>query len=187
MKKIILSMSALAFVGVLLAGGTYAAWSASATVEGNTISTGQLSLDLHGKTSGEIDKPINVSGLFPGDWTGWARLEIYNQSSIPVKLYMYAENLSGDACEVTNLEVRTGYAGGDEKVRLVYMGALEDIEGVGKRVEVTGYPPFEYMGANITQVIHQRAQLDDGAGDQYQNTSCMWDEVFVIEKYEPAI
>lgn len=49
-------------------------------------------------------------------------------------------------------------------------------------MELTGNPPFATVPANWTQVVQQRAQLDDEADNGAQNQECTWDEIFVAER-----
>jgi len=79
--------------------------------------------------------------------------------------------------------VRTGYAGlySDEHARVVLYNSLANITGPGNRVEVTGNPPFATLGANWSQVIWQKAELDSSASDSYQGLGCSWTEYFVAE------
>ena len=189
MKKILLSLLTIVAVGASVSAATQAIFSDTGEIAGNTISTARVNIDIRGLASGEIPKPFDVVGLVPGQWTDWARAEIYNESdSTTVKYYMYVDNVTGGACAKTNLRVTTGHAGSDvnERARDVYNGLINALAGVGNRVEVTGSPPFATVLPNWTQVIQQRAQLDDSAGNAYQNTSCTWDEIFVAESVNPT-
>lgn len=186
MRKIALSVLTIAALAIAVTGGTFAVFSDTGEIAGNTISTAKVNIDIRALNSGKISKPLNVTGLVPGQWTKWGRAEIYNESdSTTVKYYMYVKNVSGAACNKVNLRVTTGYAGGDERARDVYNGTLTGLQGTGNRKELTGNPPFETVLPNWTQVIQQTAQLDSSAGNSYQNTSCTWDEVFVAENVDP--
>ncbi len=172
------SLFVITAVSALVIGGTSALFTSEGSINGNTISSGSVNLVVHNFSG---NKPINTDNMAPGDWTPWGRAELYNTGTLPVNVYMYVNNVSGGACDKTNLEVRTGWAGGDEFVHLLYNGSLAGITGAGNRVETTVNPPFDQLDPNISQVIQQRAQLDDSADDAYQNTSCTWDEIFVAE------
>ncbi len=176
--KILKSLVVIMAMAALVGGTTSALFTAQDQITGNTISSGSVDLVVHNFSG---NKPINTSNMAPGQWTPWGRAELYNTGSLPTNVYMYVDNVSGAACPKTNLEVRTGWAGGDETVHLLYNGSLAGITGAGNRVETTVNPPFDQLNPNISQVIKQRAQLDPSADDPYQNTTCTWDEIFVAE------
>jgi hypothetical protein len=183
MTNIIKSLIIVIAVAAIAGGATYAGvFSAQDNIPGNTVSTATVVFDAHNFSG---NKPIGtipvVGGLVPGQFTSDGRAELYNKSEVPVKIYMYVTGLNGDACGKTNLEVKTGFAGGNETERTVLYNALTNIDSPAERVEVTGNPPFVTAGPNITQVIHQRAQLDSSADDSYQGKTCKWDEIFVAE------
>jgi len=186
MKKIILSLGSIVATLAVATGATFAIFSDSSSFNGNTVSTAKVDINALSEPNGNLPKPLNVSGLVPGEWTDWARGVIFNTAeSTDVKLYMYVDNKSGAACDKINLEVTTGHAGSDAQERLIslYNGALSGLEGSANRVEITGtgkiFDPT--IAPNHSAVIQQRAQLDGSADNSYQNTSCSWDEVFVGE------
>ncbi len=180
MKKILLSLVTLFAVGAMTAGASQAVFSASADIPNNVVTAGTVTLVAHNFTE---NKPIGKipSSLTPGAWTPEGRAELYNTGTVPVHLYMYVDNVTGDACAKTNLAVYTGYAGGDEHARTVLYNSLTNLTGSANRVQVTGNPPFATLGPNITQVIWQKAQLDSSANDWYQGKGCQWTEYFVAE------
>lgn len=181
-KSLVIILAAVSISG----GATYSFFSATDSIEGNTISTATVEIDAKGESrEGVMAKPLSTSNLVPGMYTEWARGAVWNKSSVPVRLYLYVDNLEGSACPLTNLTVTTGHAGGDERAREVYRGALMGIAGSVERVEVTGNPPFETVPADWTQVVQQRAQLDESADNGVQNQSCTWDEIFVAESVAP--
>ena len=177
-----LSTAAIFALLVTVSGSAFAVFSSAATIENNRISTATVNLQLNRLDSGEIEKPLNVPNLIPGEFSKWARLEAYNTSNTDVKLFFYVKNVTpGIACNKTNVEVRTGYAGGDEKAFVVFSGKLSEVAGPAHRKEITGLAISPLLPANWTSVVWQRAQLDGSAGNEYQNKTCTWDEVFVIE------
>lgn len=182
MKSLVIILAAILVSG----GATYSFFSATDSIGGNTISTATVEIDAKGESGqGVIAKPIATNNLVPGQWTEWARGAVWNKSTVPVRLYMFVDDLQGAVCSLTNLTVTTGHAGGDERARTVYEGKLTDLAGSAKRVEVTGNPPFATIPATWTQVVQQKAQLDDAADNGAQNQSCTWDEIFVAESVAP--
>lgn len=183
MKSLVIIVAAVSVAG----GATYSFFSATDSIDGNTISTATVEIDAKGESGqGVMAKPIATNNLVPGQWTDWARGAIWNKSTVPVRLYMYVDDLQGAACPLTNLKVTTGFAGGDERARIVYEGKLNDLAGSMKRVEVTGNPPFATIPSTWTQVVQQKAQLDNAADNGAQNQSCTWNEVFVAESVAPT-
>lgn len=182
MKKILLSLATIFASVAMVAGATRAVFSANANIPGNVVTAGTLTLVAH---NFNLNKPIGtIAGfLVPGAWTAEGRAELYNTGNISARLYMYVDGVTGSACDKTNLEVRTGFAGSyaDEHARVVLYNSLANITGPGNRVEVTGNPPFATLGANWSQVIWQKAQLDSSADNSYQGKSCSWTEYFVAE------
>lgn len=188
MKKLVLSALTVLATGAMAVGATRAVFTAQDTIAGNTIATATILLDAKGETNGTtLAKPIASTGLVPGALTAWARGALHNQSSVPVRAYMYVTNVTGDACDKVVLQVTTGHAGSDasERTRTVYHNWLMSMDDPSERVEVTGTPPFASIGANITQVIQQQAQLHESADNSYINKTCTWDEVFVAETLTP--
>ncbi len=183
-KSLAILLAAIAVTG----GATYSFFSATDSIGGNTISTATVKIDAKGESGqGVMAKPVSTANLVPGEWSDWARGAVFNQSTVPVRLYMYVDNLQGAVCPLTNLTMTTGYAGGNERERMVYDAKLIDLAGSAKRVEVTGNPPFPEVPAGWTQVVQQRAQLDGSADNNAQNQSCTWDEVFVAESVTPGV
>lgn len=198
MKKIILSASVITAVAAIVVGGTYAVWTASTTIQSNTVSTATVSLDQ----TGLIEKPIGGSdaqNMLPGQYTNPGRAGIYNEGSVPLKLYMQAANLSDTTsdgiCANTLLSLYTGHANGtpslDGNGKIIDGQDNEAKRHIATKsvlawatdsaVELTGVPPFATAGANITQIIWQQAQLHPGASGALQGKTCTWDEVFTGE------
>lgn len=185
MKKIIVSAFTIFAVVAMVAGATQAVFSDTSSFDGNTIATATVDIDAKSEQKqADLPKPLVVSRLIPGEWTGWARGVVFNKpSSTPVKVFMYVDNVSGDACSKTNLTVYTGHAANgaaSERSHKIYDGPLNGLKGNSKRREVTGRIG-DLLGVNNSAVIQQRAQLDESAGNNLQHTSCTWNEVFVAE------
>lgn len=168
----------------LISGGTYSFFSATDTVTGNTITTATINFSADGEASETtLAKPINATNLFPGGYSPWARAALENGSTFPLRYFMYVTNVSGDACDKVNLTVATGVEGSDESERTanVYLGKLTDLVGESNRELISNIPPFDPAPSGSTQIIQQRAQLDESASNEYQGEGCSWDEVFVAE------
>ena len=122
MKKLIVSLAIVVAVTAAVAGTAYAVFTQTKSIDSNRVGTARINLDIRALSSGVISKPLNVVGLIPGQWTDWARAELYNQSdSTPVLLFFHVENVTGDACNKVNLRVTTGFAGSDSGERASYV------------------------------------------------------------------
>jgi predicted ribosomally synthesized peptide with SipW-like signal peptide len=186
MKRILASSLVVISLIATVGQATFAVFSDSAEIQGNTISTATVNIDLNLLNSEEFsdfDKPINTSNLLPGQWSDWARVEAVNNSDVNVRLYFYVKNVVGDACEMTNLLLKTGPIGGNEVQYQIYNSKILDINGNSERVELTGVYGYwnPTLPAEESLVLWQRAQLDVSADNDYADESCIWDEVFIAE------
>lgn len=189
MRRILLSLLTIFTTTAMMAGASQAVFSDTDTFEGNNITTATVNIDARSEAHGLLPKPLIASGLIPGEYTDWARGVVYNEAgSTNVRVYMYVANRTGTACDKTNIEVYTGYAESAANVNLerdyqLYSGPLSGLAGEGKKVEITGFvfKSPNWLPANTSAVIQQRAQLDGTAGDGLQGATCTWDEVFVAQ------
>lgn len=182
MKRIILSFVTIIASIAMVAGSTSAVFSASSNITNNVTTAGTLTFVAHNFTG---NKPIGTTAtsLVPGMWTPEGRAELYNTGTVPARVYMSITGVTGLACDKINLQVFTGYAGGNEHIRTVYDYALNWLST--NRVEVTGNPPFATLLPNWSQVIWQKAGLDSSADNSYQGKDCHWTEVFTAESITP--
>ena len=169
--------SALVVISLMSAvgGSALAIFSDTESIQGNTISTGSVDIELTGDFN-----PITAQNLNPGDWSEWQRVEVDNNSNGPVKLYFYVTDLNGAACGDTMLELATGPLAGDEMAYHFYNSNIGLINGSNNRVEVTGYVFNPSMPAGETAVVHMRAGLGLGASEM--NADCDWTGVFVADQ-----
>jgi len=185
MRKVLVSLVMISALLVSSIGSTMAVWTHKEEILGNTITTGQIEIVLQGLTSGEIDKPLNITGLFPGEWSKWGRVEVKNAvNSTPVKVYFYVENVVGDACSKVNIELKMDQVGQDQHNQQqhehsLYSGLLSNVTGDVKRVELTG--DHSTLDVNHLLALKQKVQLDNSADDTFQNKTCTWTEVFKAE------
>src|SRR5690349_4841100 len=98
-KKIAFSAVSIFVALSLMAGATFAFFSSTQTVSGNTISTGTLNFvgviqDGAGSSSGDAGK-LSVSSIAPGDLVVRC-LWVSNQGTVPGRFKVYASAESGD-------------------------------------------------------------------------------------------
>ena len=199
-KQIFGSVMAIVAVAAVAIGGTYAAWTATASISDNTVSTAQLSITAtaEGKSSPvAAPLPFNAKDLFPGDVTDpELRAVITNNSTKPMKLYMYLEGDGGDACYATKLAWQSSHLGssvqswggystipanpgtiagdGDTNFKLVY----PTLWGESNRVLIA---PAAEFGPDAKIAVRQVVGFATDADNSYQDTSCKWTLHFVAE------
>lgn len=187
MSRVFASMLTIVAIIGAVGGATMAVFSDTASILGNTVSTGQVNIDARPEENETTaEKPVIAEGLVPGEWSDWYRMVVYNEAdSTNVRAYMYVTNLEGDACNKVNLKVTTGNAADDASERqfVIYNSLLTNISTPNARIELTGYVFTNptYLPANTSLVVQQQAQLDPSADNSNANASCTWDEVFVAE------
>lgn len=104
----------MVFVAALALGATYAAWQASDTISGNTVSTATLKIDAYPNAAfGSDVKPVFATNVLPGDKSMPAdRAEIKNESTVALDLWFYVDNLAGGgACDAVKLAWRASTPG----------------------------------------------------------------------------
>lgn len=192
MKRIAISLLVIGMLATSVTQATFAVFSDSSQILGNTLSTAQVNIDARAEeSSSTLPKPIAAVGLVPGEWSEWYRGIVFNQAdSTNVRVFLHLNNVTGGACGKTNLMVTTGQAGSEigERTHVIFNGNVAELAGSENRRELTGYTNFpapEYLPANWSLVVQQQAQLDVTADNAQANTSCTWDEVFVAETPVP--
>ena len=198
-KQIFGSVMAIAAVAAIAVGGTYAAWTATASISDNTVSTAQLSITAtkQGKSSPVADPlPFNATDLFPGSVTSSElRAVITNNSKVPMDLYMYLEGDRGAACDATKLAWQSSHPGSSVQTWGGYSTIPTNpgtIAGIGndnftlvsnlwgESNKVLIAPATEF-GPAAEIALRQIVGFATDADNTYQNTSCGWTLHFVAE------
>jgi len=111
-KKVLLSAGAIVFTVAMLLTATYAAFTATANIDNNTLATANVSISAVGTANASsVVSPVNVSNVLPGyvapQQTGEYRTLVTNTSSVPLNIYMYVDSVTdtstGDACDMTKI------------------------------------------------------------------------------------
>jgi len=193
LKKIALSFATLATTILMVTAASKAVFSDEDNFSGNQINAALVNIDARSETGNNparLPKPIIANSLIPGQFSDWARGIIFNQAdSTNVRVWMYAVNIDGYACPKVNLEVWTGHAadGADsERSYKIFDSNIFNLNGSSNRVEITNhvFTSPNWLPANTSAVIQQRAGLDSSANNDFQSKSCTWDEIFVAETPE---
>ncbi|MEO8581243.1 MAG: hypothetical protein ABI425_01545 [Patescibacteria group bacterium] len=94
MKNILKSTVVVTLLAVLMVQTSLAAFTANATVTGNTFSTGTASLKLYqdvtgtndvGNLSQTLDNTVDFENIYPG-WSQDYLAKVYNDGTVPLKL-----------------------------------------------------------------------------------------------------
>jgi len=177
MKRILSRVALLTATFSLLVAATGAYFTDQQVKGVNTISGGQIKLDIRG---GSL--PVTLTGVNPGEWTGPHQVEVYNTSlsTTPIKYRFYDEKLTESVANLynkLNVRVRHTHAGTPNPAAwpVVYEGKLKDLM---VNSETTPGIISSTLGINITHVYQLEFQLDSTAGNEFQNQTAEFNLVF---------
>lgn len=190
MKQVALSLFTIVVVVAAVAGATTAVFSDSKEIANNAVATGTLKLTLN-KTAG---KPWLVSGMKPGDVTGWEHMDIFNApyppvaGQLPFEAYFRLEGPSSGAVALYNaLEIDLQDSGwnsvcGDGDDVSIGTWTLPGITGSTNRTQVSDDDPNSSGpgGDNImpgnSQSLCQRLRLPLSADNTLQGLAVTFSE-----------
>ncbi len=180
MRRILASVLVIVALVASIGEIAFAVFSDSATIPGNSISTGAIDIQLNGDGSEQTPLPIIADGLMPGQWTDWQRYLVTNNSNNNVRLYFYVTDVVGDACVKTNIQIKTGPKDGDEFMYNVYKWNINAIKGFNQKEEITGHHRVfdPSMNPDDVAAVRIRAGLDYHANNNQANETCTWTGVF---------
>ena len=117
MKKVLLSLGIIALVAGVVAGASFAFFSDTATVEGNTFSTGSADLEIRRVDAGNWGDSItgvNFDNIYPG-WVAEEEIKLRNDSSadIGMDIVPYIE-ISNDGSDLRHEVTLQFLEGGEE-------------------------------------------------------------------------
>lgn len=204
--KVLLSAGVIVAVAAALLGTTYAAWSTSGSIAGNTVGAAQLSMTVtpEGKSDPlAVPLPFSVSNMLPGMTTSpEERAVIKNTSNVPLELYMYVEGAGGAACAATKIAWQASHPGNapfagyttipttpgnvdgagtpatSNNFRLVYSGSYLNFWGIGNKVLIA---PASEFGPNQEVALRQVVGFANDADNSLQGTGCQWTLYFVAQ------
>lgn len=99
MKKILLSIAMIGFVGALAAGGTGAFFSDTVKSSGNTFTAGTVDIGATFSAS----TPITLSDMKPG-YTAYSNFVVTNTGTNPVNVFKKVDNITTDGVSVNEPE-----------------------------------------------------------------------------------
>lgn len=186
-------MSVLAVV----AGVTTALFSDSKSIVGNSVATGTLELTLNHSAG----KPWAVSGMKPGDVTGWESMDIFNgpyspsppPSQLPFEAKLSLNKTGGSDALWNYLRIELKTSGwdndctnGDGGERTIHNGlvntytngtVVSDIAYWHLANEDDSSGPPDNIRAGWSERICQRVGVDNSADNSVQGSSVTFDEV----------
>jgi len=129
-KRVLLAAGVIVAMASLALGATYAAWTASDDIAGNTLSTAVLGITAVGVpgSGGAQALPFNETNVLPGDVSSpLERAIVTNDSTVPLNLYMYVDGVVGPACGATKLAWQSRLQGGPVYYGFAIAAVLDDV------------------------------------------------------------
>ena len=188
MKKIAFSLVVVSLMASVAIGATYAVFSSSEKVEGNTVATGKLSYHVGSKTLG---KPWNVDELYPDYASGWETLSMINDGTLNLHPFFYLEDEGSNAELLDVLYLELVDSGADDDCESgdevpYYNGPLSGLMGLVNKQSVEGDPDWVangFMPVGAEQTLCQRLSFPDPGEDRddYQDLSASFTEYLYAE------
>jgi hypothetical protein len=154
-----------------------AAWFTDQDTVPVTGTTGQIDF----KASGTDSAGITLTNLLPGEWSGLYQVNVYNQVPSTTTAVKYritdaftAQSIGG-LYQLINVTVRHTFCGTPNPATWpsVYSGPVEnlDVNSIDDAISDT-------LGLNDTHCYYYQFQLDETAGNAFQNQTVSFDLVF---------
>jgi predicted ribosomally synthesized peptide with SipW-like signal peptide len=187
MKFKLLGALGVAAVGVLGLGLTNTgAWFTDQETVPVDAASGQLDIAL----TGDTETPISISGLMPGDEVGPFILKVRNEEydsvtdSGRVKYRIRTADGSGDLLDVLNVRIVHGFCQDDPPV----LGDIGFVTYTGPWMAVpsTLFESTQSIapaGLDFTHCFNLYFEMDDQAGDTYQDTDAVFN--IVVDATQP--
>jgi hypothetical protein len=154
-----------------------AAWFTDQDTVPVTGTTGQIDF----KVAGADSAGITLTNLLPGEWSDPYEVNVYNQvpSTTTAVKYRITDAFTaqsvGGLYQLINVNVRHTFCGTPNPAAWpsVYSGPVEDLD-----VNSIDDAISDTLGLNITHCYYYQFQLDETAGNAFQNQSVSFDLVF---------
>lgn len=201
MFRIAKSLITIVAVLAIAAGATGAVFSDQGSIPGNTFATGTLELTLHHSAG----KPFSVSNAYPGYWTNWEHMDIFNgpfppvAGQLPFEAYMTVSKTGGSTVLWDNLQVNMKTSGwnsdctdGDGGERTIYNGNINAFP-VHNLVSTALYwhlaneddghaSPADNIRAGYSERVCQKVGLLTSADNTVQGKSVTFTEIVDAEQ-----
>jgi predicted ribosomally synthesized peptide with SipW-like signal peptide len=183
MKKVLVSLSAIAIIGTMAAAGTGAFFSDTETSTGNTFAAATLDLTLD--TTGSL--PFNVTNVAPGA-TGSTSFTVTNAGTIPGFLDIGGSNLGGIENGCTEPELVTETACLADTISelpsnitlVVTAGATQLFSGSLASFATSNLDNNFALAAGATQTITVTYTVDSAADNRIQSDTASLDLNFEL-------
>lgn len=183
MKNIIKSLVIVVAIAAVASIATWAYFSASDSVNGNTVATGTLKLQINEGAG----KPITVSNIAPGYADSTYRLfDAYNYGTLPGEMFFRFANATGSTplWNALKIELRDGGSTGACDGQVFYDGLIsaftaQKVSQYNVHASTSAIDAVaDNIPANYTMRICQKISLPETGTDQnaLQGTSVTFDE-----------
>lgn len=189
MKQILLSSVIITTLGALVVGSTAALFNDQKVIAGNTVATSSLELTLNHSAG----KPFNVANAYPGYWTDWELMDIYNTGDLPFEAYMDFQKTSGSTTLYDNLSIilkTSGYdsdcSNGDAGENIIYDGLIKDYDNTTVVSDISfwhlaneddGSGPNDNIRTGWSERVCQKIGLESSVGSEIMGTSVIFSEI----------
>ncbi|HMO78497.1 MAG TPA: hypothetical protein PKD95_04875 [Candidatus Paceibacterota bacterium] len=191
-KRVLLAAGVIVAMSAAALGATYAAWTASSTITGNTVGTANVSLTSAGTANGtSVAAPVVVDNILPGyvgrQEDGEFRTLVTNNGTVPLNVFMYVTGADPITCASTKI----AYQASLPNSATIYNGYFPYSQLVNPEVpqfhflsavtQGTPLPIVNNLAPGATVAVRTVAALATNADNSLQNTTCGWSQVYYGE------
>jgi len=184
MKNIIKSLVVVVAVAAVASIATYAIFTSTASVTGNSVATGTLKISINKAGN----KPVSIANMKPGDTGAWGWMDVINVGSLPAYYFFYVDNPvgtpDGNLWDVLKIELRNSGSGATDIDRcnngnVMYDNLVKNLYGMANKINTTdfAYGSGSQMPAGWSQRICQRVYLTSDVDNSVQGRTLTFDEV----------
>ncbi len=177
MKKVLISVMAIALVAALVGAGAFAYFTDTETSSANAFQAGRVALELNQLA------PFNIGNIYPG-WSDSTTVTLTNTGTLPVKFMGTCDVISdpNGLADMLDVVVRcTAIKDEDENTPsgiypppydLPYSGSLADLETAGFGAWDSTSMGDVQFGPGWTYELEITITFNVSADNEYQGTSC---------------
>lgn len=159
MKRTLLGVVTILALGTAVIGSSYALFTDSDSIPGNTVATGTLELKLNHSAG----KPFSIANAYPGYWSPWENMDLYNTGTLPLEAYMTFEQTGGDSALYDELFIQLESSGWDS---VCHNGDNENVIYQG--------PLANFPDNKLVSRFYNHANEADGSGTPPDNIRPEW-------------
>lgn len=180
MKKLLFSILTLGVVSVATIGATRAYFTDQESVQGNTISTGTLSIT---NTSEDWMVPVTFSNIYPG-YLNRKWVSIKNDGTLPItSLTVTAVNIDDQSDLLSNLTgwLNANIVGSTDDPSGVQVGYNTSLKALLNNADVLT-PANHTLQPGQTTKVQVQFQMPATLGDNWQGKSATFDLLFKAQQ-----